>query len=445
MQEIKDKGYTYEELLNTNVRAIWVYAGSLGISSPSTMKKEDLIRLVLDVQEGNIKVAPKRKKGPGRPRKNAVIETKNDTVTLSAPPADYSDPEKEYEFTGVYCGDKTGGFLSDEDYASTGIAPYIFPKLITSVTDLEDGDVVKANVVKIKDNAVPVVVDILEINGEKPEKRKIVEYCETAQLLTPEKINVNGGDAMSFIIDTFVPLYKGARGVIVADGDETGLTTAVASILKGVNKNNPNTKVIVALLSGRGDEYNYIKNNLDCECYYSSMQLGQKNNYYTTKIAFGRAKRLSSEGEDVVVVIDSVNECFEAISKGNKSLTADEAIEEIVKYFGYARNCEKGSVTVIGTLKDVDDYKVLAKRILSICGWKLALKKYLASIRTYPAIDLIDSSSRHENQLMDEAVYKAAKNIRKKIIKGEAESDEIIDEIKTVTNLDELKNILETL
>ena len=448
MTERNGKGYTYEQLLNTNVRAIWVYAGTLGISSPSTMKKEDLIRLILEVQEGNVKIEPRRKKGPGRPRKNAGIEEVNDKdeMSVASPTANGQNmPEREYEFEGVYCGDKSGGFLCDEQYASTGVAPYIFPKLATTVSGMKDGDIVKAKVVKFDGNSVPVVVGILEINGEKPESRATVEYREAPQKLSPEKMMADNGDTLSLIADTFVPLYKGARGVIFSDGDETGLTTAGISMIRGIKKNNPSVKIIVALLSGRGEEYDYIRKNVDCECYYSSMQLGQKNNMYTAKIAFGRAKNLSLAGEDVVVLVDSLNECYKAISKGNKTFSPDETIDEIIKYFGYARNCEEGSVTVIGTLKKTDDDKELVKRVTSVCGWKLVLSKYLASMRVFPAIDLAESYSKKEEELMDERVYRVAKDLRKKIIKGLVDGDAVIEEMKEAVGEEDLLKIAETL
>ena len=168
-----------------------------------------------------------------------------------------------------------------------------------------------------------------------------------------------------------------------------------------------------------------------------------------------RAKRLTEQHKDVVILLDSITRLARAynlvIPSSGKTLSGGfdpSALHKPKRFFGAARNTENaGSLTILATAlidtgSRMDD--VIFEEFKGTGNMEVHLDRNLSEKRIFPAIDINKSGTRREDLLLSENELNAIFSMRRAISNlGTAEmTEKLLNEImKTKTN-DEFIQIL---
>ena len=210
-------------------------------------------------------------------------------------------------------------------------------------------------------------------------------------------------------IDLVTPIGKGQRGLIVAP-PKTGKTTLLQAIAKAVTQNHPECHLMVVLLDERPEEVTDMHRSVAGEVIASTFDRPVTEHIAVADLAVERAKRLAEQGQDVVILLDSITRLCRAHNNNAKSsgrtLSGGVDASSVAapkQLFGAARNLEEGgSITILATaLVDTgsraDDYYF--EELKSTGNMELRLDRTLADRRVFPAIDITGSSTRREELL----------------------------------------------
>ncbi|WP_176719491.1 transcription termination factor Rho [Rhodohalobacter halophilus] len=225
------------------------------------------------------------------------------------------------------------------------------------------------------------------------------------------KLENNPSEYTTRLIDLFAPIGKGQRGLIVAQ-PKTGKTTILRNIANAVNRNHPDTKVIILLVDERPEEVTEMERTVEnAEVVASTFDEKPENHVGLSEIVFEKAKRLVESGQDVLLLMDSITRLGRAynVATGNSGRTMtggidSEALKAPRQLFSSARNIEGGgSLTIIATaLVDtgsrMDD--VIFEEFKGTGNMELVLDRRLAERRIFPAIDIFKSGTRREELIV---------------------------------------------
>ncbi len=213
------------------------------------------------------------------------------------------------------------------------------------------------------------------------------------------------------LIDLFAPIGKGQRGLIVAQ-PKAGKTTIMRNIANAVNRNHPETKIIMLLVDERPEEVTEMQRTVpNAEVVASTFDEKPENHIGLSEIVFEKAKRMVESGHDVLLMMDSITRLARAYnvagSGSGRTMSGgvdSEALKEPRQLFSSARNIENGgSLTIIATaLVDtgsrMDD--VIFEEFKGTGNMELVLDRRLAERRIFPAIDVFKSGTRREELIV---------------------------------------------
>jgi transcription termination factor Rho len=225
------------------------------------------------------------------------------------------------------------------------------------------------------------------------------------------------------IIDLLTPIGKGQRGLIVAQ-PKTGKTMLLQAIAKAIVRNHPECHVMVILLDERPEEVTDMRRSVDAEVIASTFDRPVHEHIAIAELAVERAKRLAEQGEDVVILLDSITRLCRAhnnnAKSGGRTLSGGidaTAVAAPKQLFGVARNLEEGgSVTILATAlvetgSRADDY--FFEELKSTGNMELRLDRALANKRIFPAIDFAGSGTRRDELLMSADELEAVRRLRR--------------------------------
>ena len=257
------------------------------------------------------------------------------------------------------------------------------------------------------------------------------------------------------IIDFLVPIGKGQRALIVAP-PKAGKTSLLRSILKGIEINNPKSKIFVLLIGERPEEVTEMKRFTKAEVIASTFDELPQNHIRLAEFVLERAKRLVELGEDVVILVDSITRLSRAYNvntpSSGKTLTGGLdpfALHKPKRFFGSARNVENGgSLTIIATTlvdtgSKMDD--MIYEEFKGTGNMEIHLSRKLSELRIFPAIDIYKSGTRKDDLLLSEEEIQSANLIRRKL--SNTNTNEIMENLvknikKTENNEEFFKAIL---
>ncbi len=333
----------------------------------------------------------------------------------------YRDPD--FEFDGII--DSEGvlemmpdgyGFLrsSDYNYLSSPDDIYVSQSQI-KLFGLKTGDTVRGNVRPPKEGEKYFpLIRVSKINGLNPNiVRDRVSFEHLTPLFPEEKFNLaeKGSSLSTRIIDLFSPLGKGQRGMIVAQ-PKTGKTMLLKDIAKAIAMNHPEVYQIVLLIDERPEEVTDMQRSVRGEVVASTFDEPADKHVRVANIVLEKAKRLVECGHDVVILLDSITRLARAYNTvapaSGKILSGGidaNALHKPKRFFGAARNIENGgSLTIIATaLTDTGSKmdEVIFEEFKGTGNMELQLDRNISNRRIYPAIDLIKSSTRRDDLLLD--------------------------------------------
>jgi transcription termination factor Rho len=333
----------------------------------------------------------------------------------------YKDPDFEFdgiiESEGVLEMMPDGyGFLrsSDYNYLSSPDDIYVSQSQI-KLFGLKTGDTVRGNVRPPKEGEKYFpLIRVSKINGLNPNiVRDRVSFEHLTPLFPEEKFNLaeKGSSLSTRIIDLFSPLGKGQRGMIVAQ-PKTGKTMLLKDVANAIAANHPEVYQIVLLIDERPEEVTDMKRNVRGEVVASTFDEPAEKHVKVANIVLEKAKRLVECGHDVVILLDSITRLARAYNTvapaSGKILSGGidaNALHKPKRFFGAARNIENGgSLTIIATALTETGSKmdeVIFEEFKGTGNMELQLDRNISNRRIYPAIDLIKSSTRKDELLLD--------------------------------------------
>jgi len=304
----------------------------------------------------------------------------------------------------------------------------------------------------------PALLRIDTVNGGDPEQaRNRPKFEDLTPLFPDEKFRLeNGADPTNMtarIIDLVAPIGKGQRGLIVSP-PKAGKTFIMKTIATSIERDNPETKLIVLLVDERPEEVTDMRRTVKGEVIASTFDRPSDEHTHVAELAIERAKRMVENGDDVVVILDGITRLARAYNLAapatgrimSGGIDAG-ALYPPKKFFGAARNIEEGgSLTILATAlvetnSRMDD--AIFEEFKGTGNMELRLDRKLAERRIYPAIDVDASSTRHEELLFDRKQLQMVWKLRR-VLSGLAEGGSaaaglelLIDRLKTFRTNDE--------
>ena len=322
------------------------------------------------------------------------------------------------------------GFLrsSDYNYLSSPDDIYIAPQQIKKY-GLKTGDVVECCVRPPHDNEKYfALTSVKSINGREPsEVRDRVAFEHLTPLFPEEKFTLCGDKATTNpsvrIVDLFSPIGKGQRALIVAQ-PKTGKTILMKDIANAIAANHPEAYIMMLLIDERPEEVTDMARTVDAEVIASTFDEPADRHVKIAGIVLEKAKRMVECGHDVVIFLDSITRLARAYNTvapaSGKVLTGGvdaNALQKPKRFFGAARNIEGGgSLTIIATaLVDTGSKmdEVIFEEFKGTGNSEIQLNRQLSNKRIFPAIDLVQSSTRRDDLLHDETTLNRMWIIRK--------------------------------
>lgn len=310
------------------------------------------------------------------------------------------------------------GFLrsSDYNYLTSPDDIYVSQAQIKA-NGLKTGDVVEGTIRPPKEGEKYFpLCDVRKINGRDPEfVRDRVPFEHLVPLFPDEKFDLVSHTAPNIstrVVDMFAPIGKGQRGLIVAQ-PKTGKTMLLKDIANAISENHPETYMIILLIDERPEEVTDMARSVNAEVIASTFDEPAERHVKIAELVLAKAKRMVECGHDVVILLDSITRLARAYNTNapasGKILTGGvdaNALQRPKRFFGAARNIENGgSLTIIATaLIDTGSKmdEVIFEEFKGTGNMELQLDRKLSNKRIFPAVDILASSTRRDDLLLDQ-------------------------------------------
>ncbi len=309
------------------------------------------------------------------------------------------------------------GFLRTNGYSQGKGDVYVSTSQIKRFS-LRRGDYVVGQIRPARDGEkYPALVRIESVNGVEPQKGRYRQNFDNLTPLYPmERLRLEWkpNDIAPRVIDLTAPIGKGQRGLIVSP-PKAGKTTILKQIAQSIAANYPETRLFVLLADERPEEVtDWERSVAEATVVSSTFDQPADNHIAVAELVLERVKRLVEEGEDVVVLLDSITRLARAYNlaapASGRILSGgvdSAALYPPKKFFGAARNIEDGgSLTILASaLVDTGSRmdEVIYEEFKGTGNMELHLDRKLANKRIYPAINIEDSGTRKEELLMEAA------------------------------------------
>ena len=353
------------------------------------------------------------------------------------------------------------GFVRCENFLPGDDDVYVSPTQIRKF-NLKTGDIVVGPCkLKSTTDKFKALQYLISVNGLDPSvAQERVAFEKLTPIFPNERIHLEQGSSSLAMrmVDLVSPIGKGQRGMIVSQ-PKSGKTTLLKQIAKAVVRNNPEMHLIILLIDERPEEVTDMKESIagdNVEVIYSTFDEQPDNHRRVSEMVIERAKRLVEQKQDVIILLDSITRLARAynltVQASGRTLSGGldpAALHMPKKFFGAARNMrEGGSLTILATAlvdtgSKMDD--VVFEEFKGTGNMELVLDRKLSERRIFPAIDVIKSSTRREDLLLDNDELEAVNIMRKGLNGSRAEesAERVIDLFtKTRNNADFINRVI---
>ena len=362
---------------------------------------------------------PKKENEQGNSHPKPKHNNNKNQSNSNTPPSKY-----DYNFDGIINTEGVieimadgYGFMrsSDYHYLSSPDDVYVSHSQI-KLFGLKTGDTIKGTVrpPKTGEKYFPLI-QVESINGRDPGiVRDRIPFHHLTPLFPYEKFNLLGkghNNVSIRMLDIFTPIGKGQRGLIVAQ-PKTGKTVLLKDIANAIADNHPEVYMIILLIDERPEEVTDMERSVNAEVIASTFDEPASRHVKVADIVLEKAKRMVECGHDVVILLDSITRLARAYNTvqpaSGKILSGGvdaNALHKPKRFFGAARKIEKGgSLTILATALTETGSKmdeVIFEEFKGTGNMELQLDRKIANRRIYPAVDLVSSSTRREDLLLD--------------------------------------------
>ena len=358
--------------------------------------------------------------------------------------------------------DEGYGFLRTSGFKPSKSDAYVSVKQVRQFSLRKGDQIVGASRPANRSEKNPALLRVDSVNGTDPEKAKGRPKFEDLTPLFPDEqlkmeVDDDPTNMTARIIDLLCPVGKGQRGMIVSP-PKAGKTTIVKSIVRSIETNHPEVKLIVLLVDERPEEVTDMRRWMQRgEVVGSTFDRPSDEHTHLAEVTIERAKRMVEYGEDVVIVLDGITRLSRAYNLAAGPGTGrimsggldTGALYPPKRFFGAARNVEEGgSLTILATaLVDTGSKmdEVIFEEFKGTGNMELRLDRRISERRIYPAIDVNASSTRHEELLFERKQLNQVWKLRR-VLNGLGNDGDagaaaglelLIDRLKTFNNNDE--------
>lgn len=423
--------YEFSELNNKTKDKLKEIALEYNIQKLSSMKKLDIINAILEAEKIKSRDANEENE-----KVRAVHEDKKENDTEKEqdvqPVKKRERPADVKEVCGVLdVINNEYGFLRFDNFSSSNSDIYVSPAQIRRF-NLKTGDEIVGDCRNStsEEKSSPLLF-VKRINGDTIDvalKRQPFEKLVPVFPIEKIKLETEKNIYSNRLIDIVSPIGKGQRGMIVAP-PKAGKTTIIKDIAKAVRKNNPDIKLIILLIDERPEEVTDIRKSIDCDVIYSTFDQLPENHCRLSEMVLERACRLVEQKKDVMILLDSITRLVRAYNltepPTGRTLSGGlepNALHKPKKFFGAARKIENGgSLTIIATAlvetgSRMDE--VIFEEFKGTGNMEMKLDRYLQEKRVFPAIDILKSGTRREEDLLTPDEQKVSWMIRRELNKS---------------------------
>lgn len=411
------------DIKNLSIDNLKTLAIEYGLDNPNSLTKDQLVEYIYKYESEDDFSNEEEIKS-----ENSSNISKIDTTNLSNNAEKIIEKMDEINYvTGFLEILPDGyGFLRMKNYLSGDGDVYVGHSQIRRFR-LRTGDKVQGVVKPSKEGEnFNALIYINEVNDLPPQTATRRPNFDNLTPIYPNerlKLETTTTETAMRLIDIVSPLGKGQRGLIVSP-PKSGKTTLLKKIAKSIEKNYPDTHLIVLLIDERPEEVTDMKRSVNGEVVFSTFDEMAKNHTKVAEMVIERAKRLVENKRDVVILLDSLTRLARAYNlvtpPSGKTLTGGLdplSLHAPKKFFGAARNIEEGgSLTILATaLVDtgsrMDD--IIFEEFKGTGNMEVHLNRKLSEKRIFPAIDIFKSGTRKEELLLTKEEYEFSNYIRR--------------------------------
>ena len=392
-------------------------AKARGLKGISTMKKAELIELMLKEDE-------KEKKASQENVKEMSANTGDRELH------DIDKLDSGVVANGILEVMPDGyGFIRSDNYLPGDHDVYVSPSQIRKF-NLKTGDILEGHTrIKTQQEKFSALLYLSKINDMDPMKAIYRKNFEDMTPIFPdERMRLESGQTSTAmrIVDLLSPIGKGQRGMIVSP-PKAGKTTLLKQIALSVRKNNPEVHLLILLIDERPEEVTDIKETIEgdnVEVIYSTFDELPEHHKRVSEMVIERAKRLVEHKKDVMILLDSITRLTRAynltVPPSGRTLSGGidpAALHMPKRFFGAARNMRGGgSLTILATAlvdtgSKMDD--VIYEEFKGTGNMELVLDRKLSEKRMFPAVDIPKSGTRREDLLLTPAEQEAVDTMRR--------------------------------
>ena len=322
-----------------------------------------------------------------------------------------------FDFNGVLELSNDGsGIVRTKGYLASD-SDLFMPAALIRINGLRRGDMLNGTAkVARPGEKRPGVCKISLVNGKNPEElRTRPRFGDLTPVFPSEPLRMEHGkdSILGRVIDLVAPIGKGQRGLIVSP-PKAGKTTVLKKIAESISANNPEVHLICLLVDERPEEVTDMQRSIHGEVVASTFDMPCENHITVSELVIERAKRLVEQGEDVVILLDSITRLARAYNLAQPASgrilsggVDSTALYPPKRFLGAARNIENGgSLTILASaLVDTGSKmdEVIFEEFKGTGNMELKLDRDLADRRVFPAVDPVSSGTRKEELLLDPA------------------------------------------
>lgn len=426
----------YESLPLTSLKEI---AKARGLKGVSTMKKADIIELMLKKDE-----------------QDKAEEAKEEVKSEKTGVIDIEELDSGITAQGILEVLPDGyGFIRSDNYLPGENDVYVSPSQIRRF-NLKTGDILTGNTrIKTQSEKFSALLYLTTVNGMRPaEAARRTNFEDMTPIFPNERLRLEhpkSSTAMR-IVDLLSPIGKGQRGMIVSQ-PKAGKTTLIKEVALSILRNNPEMHILILLIDERPEEVTDIREAItgkNVEVIYSTFDELPEHHRRVSEMVIERAKRLVEHKKDVMILLDSITRLARAynltVPPSGRTLSGGldpAALYMPKRIFGAARNMrEGGSLTILAsalvdTGSKMDD--VIYEEFKGTGNMELVLDRKLQEKRVFPAIDIPKSGTRREDLLLSAEEQEAVYSLRRALngMKSEEAVDNILNMFSRTKNNEE--------
>lgn len=426
----------YESLPLTSLKEI---AKARGLKGVSTMKKADIIELMLKKDE-----------------QDKAEEAKEEVKSEKTGVIDIEELDSGITAQGILEVLPDGyGFIRSDNYLPGENDVYVSPSQIRRF-NLKTGDILTGNTrIKTQSEKFSALLYLTTVNGMRPaEAARRTNFEDMTPIFPNERLRLEhpkSSTAMR-IVDLLSPIGKGQRGMIVSP-PKAGKTTLIKEVVLSILRNNPEMHILILLIDERPEEVTDIREAItgkNVEVIYSTFDELPEHHRRVSEMVIERAKRLVEHKKDVMILLDSITRLARAynltVPPSGRTLSGGldpAALYMPKRIFGAARNMrEGGSLTILAsalvdTGSKMDD--VIYEEFKGTGNMELVLDRKLQEKRVFPAIDIPKSGTRREDLLLSAEEQEAVYSLRRALngMKSEEAVDNILNMFSRTKNNEE--------